>query len=432
MQIGNRAMRKITALGLAVAGVAGVAYLAPSLKTDAAKAPRQLTAAAVAAEPAPPRRELTEAETKFYRDAASTAWTYISTNYQPATGLVNASADWHYTTTWDIGAQLLAFLSARDIGLITTADYETRVLKTLSTMERAALYDRAAYNKTYSATTGAAGDGKRGATGWSATDLGRLLVAAKIVSVRDPKLAPAVEKVVRRISMNQVVKDGYLNGRMIGSSGKPWTFQEGRIGYEQYAARGFALWGADVAKALAVATNAVPFQVLGVDLVADKRKLDRLTSEPFILYGLELGMPADVKSLAGSVLEVQQKRFEKTGQITVVSEDAVSVAPHYFYYYCIIANGKPFVVDIVTPGKALENPRWVSTKAAFGWHAIMPNDYTKLALDAVSNTRTDRGWASGVYEKNDKSTNTVDINTAAVILEAAAFQLRGGKPLIMP
>ena len=42
----------------------------------------------------------------------------------------------------------------------------------------------------------------------------------------------------------------------------------------------------------------------------------------------------------------------------------------------------------------------------------------------------ERGWASGVYEKTSASTRTYDINTAAVILEAAAYQLRGGKPHI--
>ena len=376
------------------------------------------------------REPLTAADEKFYRDAAATAWKYLDANYQEATGFVNGSPEWHYTTTWDIGAQMLAFLAARDVGLITTEEYHRRVTKGLATLERAQLYDRAAFNKTYSATTGKAGDGTRGATGWSATDLGRLLVAAKVVSTRDPQLAPAVTRVVQRLDLSQIVKDGYLHGRMIGSSGKPWTFQEGRIGYEQYAARGFALWGAEVARAAAVQTNAYPIDVMGVSLPGDRRKLDRLNSEPFVLMGLELGLTPDMRALAENVLKVQRLRFEKTGRLTMVSEDAVAVAPHYFYYYCVIANGRPFMIDLVTPGRTLENPRWVSTKAAFGWHALMPSDYTKQVMDLVERTRTERGWASGVYEETDKSTNTLDINTSAVVLEAAAYQLRGGKPLI--
>jgi hypothetical protein len=139
-----------------------------------------------------------------------------------------------------------------------------------------------------------------------------------------------------------------------------------------------------------------------------------------------------VQQLAVAVLKAQQNRYDQTGKITIVSEDAVNVAPEYFYYYCVLANGKPFVIDIAIPGRTMDSPRWVSTKAAFGWHALMPSDYTKKALDLVAKTRMEDGWASGVYEVTGKSTATRDINTAAVILEASAYQLRGGKPLIAP
>ena len=75
----------------------------------------------------------------------------------------------------------------------------------------------------------------------------------------------------------------------------------------------------------------------------------------------------------------------------------------------------------------------MSTKAAFGWHALMPNDYTKKAVDYVAAARDPKkGWASGVMEDTGKSTNSWDVNTAAVLLEIAYYQLRGGKPLIEP
>ncbi len=430
MQIGRVTMRNITAAATVAVLIGGVAFFPRPADRSAerlADRPSERSASASRA------TDLSAEDQEFYQNAATAAWKYMDTNYQPATGFVNGSPDWHYTTTWDVGAQLLAFLAARDVGLITTEDFQRRSLKTMATMEKAALYDGAAYNKTLSATDGSPGDGNRGATGWSATDLGRLLVALKVLSTRDPSLAPAAERVVKRIDFSQVVQGGYMYGRMKGSNGKPWSFQEGRIGYEQYSAQGFALWGADVKKALAVATNAYPVDVLGVSLPGDKRKLDRLLSEPFILLGLELGFPPDMKALAESMLKVQQARYEKTGKITMVSEDAVSVAPHYFYYYSVLANGKPFVIDIVTPGKTLDNPRWVSTKAAFGWHVLMKNDYTQKAIDLVSQAHTtDRGWASGIFESNGKSTATFDINTSAVVLEAAAYKLRGSKPLITP
>ncbi|HEX4932972.1 MAG TPA: DUF3131 domain-containing protein, partial [Gemmatimonadaceae bacterium] len=74
-----------------------------------------------------------------------------------------------------------------------------------------------------------------------------------------------------------------------------------------------------------------------------------------------------------------------------------------------------------------------STKAAFGWHALMPSDYTRTATAYVAKSKDPRrGYASGVFEKTGASTNTFDINTASVLLEIAFYQLRGGKPLIQP
>ena len=120
-----------------------------------------------------------------------------------------------------------------------------------------------------------------------------------------------------------------------------------------------------------------------------------------------------------------------TGQVTVVSEDALSVPPHYFYYYCVYCNGKPFVIGISSPKQTYEEPRWVSTKAAFGWHALMPGEYTAKAVEHVAPARdATQGWATGVFEKSRESTRTFDVNTAVVLMEIAFYQLRGKRPLI--
>jgi hypothetical protein len=172
---------------------------------------------------------------------------------------------------------------------------------------------------------------------------------------------------------------------------------------------------------------------MGVQLLTDTRWNDRLLSEPFILLGLEVGLDGDMRELAVNMLKAQEARYKSTGIVTMVSEDAVSVPPQYFYYYCVYCNGKPFVVDASTPGKTLDSPRWVSTKAAYGWHALMPNEYTRTVLDYVSAAKdAKRGWASGVYEGKKQSTNTFDINTAAVMMEIAFYRLRGDKPLLEP
>jgi len=431
---------KTTAVFLGTAIIAALAFSVPDRFDDRPEEPpRAVPAALEPVEETSPEPEpavaspLTAEEAAFYRGVAEDAWTYMDRNYNAATGFVNATPDWAYTTVWDVGGQLMAFLAAKELGLLEEAEYHTRTARALRTLERAELFRGAAYNKLYSAKDGSAGDGKRGATGWSATDLGRLLVGLKVVSEREPRYAAQAKRIVERIDFGQVVKDGYVYGQLMGNSGRPWTFQEGRIGYEQYVAQGFARWGQDVARAADVKTNARPVEVMGVELLADRRRLDRLLSEPFILAGVELGLSGDYRTLAQNVLKAQQKRYEATGQITMASEDAVAVRPSYFYYYCVYCNGKPFVIDISSPGNERNEPRWVSTKAAFGWHALFPSEYTQLAMDHVSKARDpNRGWASGVFERTGQSTNTWDINTAAVLLEVSAYQLRGRRPLIQP
>lgn len=386
------------------------------------------TQPATAARPALPA--LTAEEVAHYQDLARAAWQYLDKHYQPSTGFVKATPEWANTTLWDVGGQLLAYHAARELGLLAPEEYTRRTTRLLETLERLPLFRNAAYNKTYTTKDGQFGDGRQG---WSATDLGRFLLGLHIIKVREPRFAAQIDRVVNRIDFKQVVKDGYVHGQLIGSKGQPWTFQEGRIGYEQYVAAGFAPWGQDVRNALSVGTNAKPVKVLGVDLVRDGRGLDRLLSEPFILYGLEVGMPEDVRRLAEQLLQVQEARYRQTGKMTIVTEDAVGVPPHYFYYYCAYCNGKPFVVDISSPGQELDSPRWVSTKGAYGWHALMPNEYTQKAVAHVAAAKDPaRGWSSGVYEDNGKSTMTWDVNTAAVLMEIAYYQLRGRKPHIEP
>ena len=124
-------------------------------------------------------------------------------------------------------------------------------------------------------------------------------------------------------------------------------------------------------------------------------------------------------------LAAQQARYQRTGRVTLAAEDAVSRPPYFFYYYCAFANSKAFGIDVQDPRAAVDQPRWVSAKAAFAWHALRPSGYTELAIRTVAPARTAAGWGAGVYEGTSASTGTLNINTAAVILTAALVQSRG-------
>jgi hypothetical protein len=244
---------------------------------------------------------------------------------------------------------------------------------------------------------------------------------------REPLAAPA-QAVAERLKYDRLVGDGYLWGEDVDASGRGRRYQEGQLGYEQYAARGFEQWGHPAEKALDFDENALPITVMGRQVAADLRQRDRLTSDPFVLLGLEVGWHPREARVAREMLAAQEERFKRTGIVTMAGEDAMSEAPHYFFYYGVFANNREFGIDVQAPGVFVDGPRWISTKAAFGWHALAPSAYTRRAIAAVRPAAGPAGWASGVYERGG-STNVPNINTAAVVLEAALFERRG-RPLL--
>src|ERR1700738_516331 len=109
----------------------------------------------------------------------------------------------------------------------------------------------------------------------------------------------------------------------------------------------------------------------------------------------------------------------------MVSEDALHDPPTFFYYYLLYRNGKSFVVT--TPGgkEGASYPRWVSAKAAFGYHALAPGEYTWRAVKAVQPGSGKGGWSAGVYEGTQHSARAYNLNSAAIVLESAAYFDRG-------
>ena len=364
-------------------------------------------------------------------EGAKSAWAFIDRSYQHETGFVKPLDAYPYATLWDVGSMLGALYSAHGLGLLPDAEYERRADRILTTLGQLPLTRHGVFNKAYDTRTGTmarVGHGASDDAGWSALDLGRLLVWLKIVGTT-PALAQKAAAVVSRNDFSVALHDGYLRGEGRDAQGREERYQEGELGYEQYAARGFALWGYRAEKALRLRENALPIAVMDQPLVADYRRWDRLTNEPFLLWGLELGWDPPTELLARRMLRAQQARYEKTGVITITGEDAMSEPPHYFYYYCIFASGMDFAVDVQDRKAVVDGPRWTSAKSTFGFHALMPTAYTSAAMRALAPARARDEWASGVYEGSGTSTGNASVNTAAVILEASLVDLNGG-PLL--
>jgi hypothetical protein len=191
--------------------------------------------------------EILPDEARLYTQAAETAWLYVERNYEPATGLIDATSGYAYTTVWDMASSLAVLYTGHELKLLNASEYDVRMRRLLRTMQTMDLFDNAGFNKVYSTRTAAMIDRDQKATkkgyGWSAIDAGRLLVWLKIVAVNQPKYQDDAAAIVRRLDMKRIIKDGYMWGEDKDDAGLPRVYQEGQTGYEQYAARGFALWG---------------------------------------------------------------------------------------------------------------------------------------------------------------------------------------------
>ncbi len=428
----------ILGAALSVAVPAAACAQSDASRTQArAAAPAIPPAATPALPPAPPAAEkaspgLTAEQQATMDRAARTAWRYMEGSFQHRTGLVNSVSTYPFATAWDMASSLAALYCGHALGLLDDAAYDRRMRRALETLRTMPLHENVAFNKFYSTRTGAMVDRKTQETatgyGWSALDIGRLLVWLKIVSTNEPRFAAAAGQVVARLRMDRLVRGGWIWGESHEPRGVA-EYHEGRLGYEQYAARGFALWGDTAVHALDLMANARPVNVLGVTVLADRRGDDQLTGEPFFLSGLELGWTQQERDVAWAILSAQEARYRQTGQLTMVSEDAVNRPPYYFYYYCVYCNGRAFSVDAMGAPRPLNGPRWISAKAAYAWAGLFPEEYTWKAVEGVADAATPGGWAAGVYEGTGRPTEGTNLNTAAIILESVLYARRG-RPLI--
>lgn len=372
--------------------------------------------------------------------AAQRAWQYFERNWNSRTGLVNSGDGFPWTTLWDQGSAILGIHAAHQLGVIGKDRFNSMIGRLLQTLETLPLPATGLPNKAYSAANAQMRRldntlDPKGTSGWSALDTARLLLGLHVLRTHYPEYGERINSLVARWDLPKLAKDGWLYGGIPGANGQIKTVQEGRLGYEQYAARSLKLWNLEATNALSnPPVNTV--RVDGIALQVDERNLNNsgasnyLTSEPYVLWGLELGWPDSVKPQVESLFKVQAQRFQRTGILTAVNEDSLD-RPPYFLYYNVYANGQPWQ-PINTKGQAYPQLRFLSTKAAFSWFALMPDDpYTKKLRDFVQNLfEQNRGYISGKYENSQLGVNkSLDVNTNAVILESLLYQARGGRPL---
>ena len=373
------------------------------------------------------------------RAAARRAWAYFENNWNPDTGMVNAVDGLPWATWWDQGSALLGIHAARQLGLISETELNEKLSVLLRTLERLPLPTTRLPNKAYSTDTATMRTlsnqpDPNGISGWSALDLGRYLVALYTLKTHYPEFRDRINTIVASYDLNRSVKDGWLWGSGAGRNGLQY-WQEGRLGYEQYAAYGFQLWRIEADNAL-YHSPTQKVTVDGVELVVDQRDhnssgaSNHLTNDPYLLWGLELGWPDTILPQIENLLQVQANRYIDTGILTAVNEDALDRKP-YFLYYSVYADSQSWPATDVK-GKNHPDLRFLSTKAAFAWSSLLPdNSYGQTLRQAVQNLADEqRGYLSGRYENPGLGPNkAINVNTNAIILESLLYKTQNSHPL---
>ena len=362
--------------------------------------------------------------------AARIAWAYFETNTRPETGLVDSVREFPSTTLWDQGGYVFALLAAHRLGLVDDAELTARADALFGSLGRLPLYKGRIPNKVYNTVTlemtDYANTPRPDGIGFSALDIARLLLALRAFERLHPDYGDDIRAVIGRWDLSPMVRDGELWGATVDPDGTELYGQEGRIGYEQYAARAAALWGLDMSQAISARRIVDWDRVSGVPVPVDVRDhttflaITPTLSEPFILEGLELGLNAESRQLAEAVFEAQRARADRTGVPTAVSEDHLDQEP-WFAYSAVHSNGRDWAVVDET-GRFHPELRTQSVKAAFGWDALYGTDYTadlrKLLADLGD---PEKGWAAGRYEATGEPNEVYALNTNAVVLEAIHY-----------
>lgn len=379
------------------------------------------------------------------RQLAEAAWRYVVNNTQAQTGLVNAADNYPSTTLWDSGSAIGAIISAEGLGLIGREEASSRLGRMLDTLGSIPLFRDTCPNKAYNTITAqpVTYANEPGEIGCSALDVGRALYWMRVVQQRHPELAEKAAATVTHWKPGNLVRDGSLYGAAPKGGQEFEYLQEGRLGYEEYGAKAFRLWGFDTAKA----AQAEPYGLIslyGVRLPYDARDPrstgahNYVVTESYVLDGIEYGWdePDDVSSGpfehtsgwiargAQRIFEVQKRRYERTGILTARTEHQLA-GPPYFVYDTVYSDGMPWAT-ITDTGEVHPETAAVALKGAIGLWVLWKTDYTDKLFAAVKDAYDPaKGIYEGLLEKDGSRIGAFTANNNGIILASLLYKLDG-------
>ena len=378
--------------------------------------------------------------------AAEVAWLYFETFTQETTGMANSVGNYPSTTLWDTASYIAGAVAAYELCIIEKPEFDRRITLLLTTIKGLELFRDEMPNKVYHTQTGDKVDytNKPGEIGYSALDIGRFLVWMRILKNRYSHLGNTVDAVLLKWDFSKIISDeGLLFGTLVNEDGDTVYVQEGRLGYEEYAAKGFALWGFRPI----LAHRAEPFltaAIFGVPIPYDGRdprifhSQNYVVTESYLQDGLELGfnLPHDDHTpdwlhsdgwraeFADRIYEVQENRWQRTGFMTARSEHNVK-GPPYFTYDTIFSDG--YAWNTVTPrGDYTPDHAAVASKAALGLWVLWDTEYTDVLYEAIIELyNPEKGMYEGLYERGQGRVEIFTANNNGIILTALLHKVQG-------
>jgi len=356
---------------------------------------------------------------------AKKAQYYIERNWNPTTGLIDSVQGYHHTTLWDIASGIGAILALEKLGLISIFDSTARLSKTLKKIITMPLYNNQLPNREYMTTSGLASgklsDTASNGNGWSALDIGRLLIWLEITKHYKPELKPLISLITDKWQLEKAVHKQDLYGELSTKKRQSYR-QEGRLGYLQYAAQGYQFAGLDVSSAF-TDKNTQQISQDNIKLYIDQRNLPFFTSDSYVLQAIELGSPTVWWNQLKPIYQLHKQHYQQTNNLWVFAEDAMNRAP-WFSYNNINIYAQPWL-STTTNGKKILNPQTFSNKVAFAFSVLFDDEFSQQLADTViQNSLLEQVIPTGVYQ--DGSNNTAyNINTNSLILVSLWYKLRG-------
>lgn len=374
-------------------------------------------------------RPLTPAE----RETALLAWRYVQLNRQPATGLVNGKDGYPVTTVADIAMTLSAYLSAHAMQFVDAEEFLVHMRQLLATLSALPLYRQELFNREYDSRTGRMLDLSARASalgsGWSAEDIGRLLLWLQVLARHTPDLAPQIDRVVARLRMQRLVAAGQLQS-VLHDGEQERVLSDLRLGRQQLTAAALSLWGIVLPQMFGY--DDARLSVRGdLAIPVDLRPGGTLSADVFARGILEVGgLDGCFEAAAHAALQAQHHLATQRGTPVMVADELLDRAP-WFVHGALSETAGPGTWQVAgydrTPRPELAN---FSTKAAYLWSAIDTSAATRAARVLADQLEvSDHGLHGGRYLSGEPN-RALTLDTNASVLLALHHVLRGAVPVL--